>query len=221
MDDLRRRYCHLDREEHRVVIFAYRTIGLKGGSINRMLDRHAEFGEYLAAYERRNKEDALVRIKRDLLFEVLQGTGMKYREFAVLCAIHSVIGDKGKPVRITLETIQRRAFGYKSPAALKSDISGGFFINTPEANMLTIKQIRTTLDELHRRSCFARLTYGNRQTYYSTRMSEDELKKRIVAMKTRTFSFKAESARKNQDLTAEVKAERLKILSASKMAGSR
>jgi hypothetical protein len=66
---------------------------------------------------------------------------------------------------------------------------------------LTTSQIRTTVDKLHELKFFARCHLGKktRQTYYSHRMSNDELREAVIKRKLYRREFKAEEARKNAE----------------------
>jgi len=57
-------------------------------------DAYQQMEEYIFHFENRYGRDALVRIKADWAFAARDGRGLTYREFSVLCAIYSAIGDK-------------------------------------------------------------------------------------------------------------------------------
>ena len=60
-------------------------------------------------------------MKKSWLFDTRDGHGITYREFSVLCAIYSVIGDKELAV-ITRERIRRCALGYRTAAILETEL---------------------------------------------------------------------------------------------------
>jgi hypothetical protein len=101
--------------------------------------------------------------------------GMTYREFSVLCAVYSCIGDK--PVAIVrreqVRLRQTGAWNENSQAKLERPRGpeGGFF-DTPKPNvplpLLSLDQIRYVLDKLEGRGLFYRVTAPNkRDTYFS------------------------------------------------------
>src|ERR1039458_2807207 len=64
------------------------VIGVTYLNINSIIERHAQLRNHVADYEDRHGRDALVRIKKDWLFDARDGHGISYREFSVLCAIY-------------------------------------------------------------------------------------------------------------------------------------
>jgi hypothetical protein len=129
------------------------------------------------------------------VWDVRNGTGMKFREFAVLAAVYSVIGNKRYPVRVTRDRIRAGALGYKSKNALfdatgRVSEAGRALLNRryDHAEPLTTDQVRYTLDSLEARGCFARCHASKRQTYFSNRMGKEEMRKHLLEHKTqRTF----------------------------------
>lgn len=195
-------------ERHVPIMYARYSMGITGGNIEHDLRVHDAISKHVRDFERRHGKDASLRIKGNLVFEVRDAKGMSYREFAVLCAIYSVVGAKVSPVRITLDTIRARSLGYKSSKALNADVEAGVYKINPCLENLTRKQLHDTKDKLHQLRWFAAATYGRRQTYYSHRLSDDDLRQKIVATKTFTSDFKAARARKDDALTAAVNAQR-------------
>lgn len=95
---------------------------------------------------------------------------VSYREFSVLCAILSKIGDK-ELASCSWKEIQRRALGYVNEA----EMTKGLPKRTDGAKPLSRQQVRDTVATLDRLGFFARFTVGNGtasfQTYYSIRMN--------------------------------------------------
>jgi hypothetical protein len=65
---------------------------IKLGSADRCEREYERLRKHREDWESRHKADGLVRIRKDLCFEVRDGGGMSFREFRVLCAIYSAIG---------------------------------------------------------------------------------------------------------------------------------
>jgi hypothetical protein len=100
-----------------------------------------------------------------------------------LAAIYSIIGSKQGPVRITQNRIVCRALGYKTQAVMSAELSK----RKDGVGPLTDWQIRSLLDRLQARRFFARVTYARRLSYYSHRMTENQLRKAVIEMKTHRF----------------------------------
>lgn len=109
---------------------------------------------------------------------------LSYREFAVLCAILSKLGDKDLE-SCTWQEIQRRALGYTTEAQMKERLP----LRTDGAKPLTRQQIRSTLNDLERCGFFARYAVGNGEkcflTYFSLKMPKQELKAKAVTAYTK------------------------------------
>jgi len=85
------------------------------GSYDATTERWKVAREFVRHWESRYGRDASLRISTSLLWEALNNTGLNYREFSILCAINSVIGNRRSvPRRITEPSIRVRAAGFKS-----------------------------------------------------------------------------------------------------------
>ena len=62
-----------------------------------------------------------MRIKKGWVFDTRDGRGITYREFAVLCAIYSAIGDKELAI-VTRERGRYRALGYRTTAIMQAEL---------------------------------------------------------------------------------------------------
>src|SRR4029077_9624335 len=87
-----------------------------------VIDRWKAATRFIRQREGRFGKDASVRIATTLLWEAHNNTGLTYREFSILCAINSVIGDRSTPIRITERTIRIRAAGYKSLIVVRREL---------------------------------------------------------------------------------------------------
>lgn len=130
---------------------------------------------------------ATVTIRNDWFWSCLGGLRGKeqtlpvnYREFSVLCAILSKIGDK-ELESCTWQEIQCRALGYTTQAAMKA----GLATRQDGAEPLSRQEIRTTLDALERCKFFARFPVGNGKrswlSYFSFRLDGKELEVEATA----------------------------------------
>jgi len=107
---------------------------------------------------------------------------LSYREFSVLCAILSKLGDKDLE-SCTWQEIQCRALGYTTKAEMVRMLPQ----RKDGAKALTRQQIRSTLDDLDRNKFFGRWSVGNGErswlTYFSfKRMSRAKLAERATVL---------------------------------------
>jgi hypothetical protein len=136
-----------------------------------------EANAFVCQWEGRYGKDPFVRTGTTLLWEAHDNTGLTYREFSVLCAINSIIGSRSTPMRITQPSIRVRAAGFKSWNVAKSELPSD---ELGEARLLTIDQVRYTLEKLHERKLFARARVGAKTVKYMLRVTDDELRSRLL-----------------------------------------
>jgi hypothetical protein len=151
--------------------------------------------------------DVKVRIATSFLWDTIKNSGMSYREFSVLCAIYSCIGSKNHPVRITREMIQSRQLGYKSHRIKEMELPA----RADGMRSLSLRQIGYTVDALHERGFFSRARANQRQTYYSNRLTQQELEERLV--RSKTFSKRFHQIRRDNDraLMERIKQQNVKL----------
>jgi hypothetical protein len=178
-DDFRRRST-----PHVIALFGADALHVRLGSVHSTLSQHDGLLEFQHSFERQHGKDPLVRLKAKLVFEARDRTGVTSGELAILAAIFSVVGKKKYPVLITQDRIRRRALGYKTEAVFEAEFSQ----RQDGVMPLTDWQLRSLIERLHTRKFFARATYGRRLTYYSHRMTDAQLRKAVVEMKTLRFS---------------------------------
>src|SRR5262249_23514584 len=146
----------------------------------------------------RNGKDASIRISTALLWEAHNNTGVTYREFSILCAINSVIGNRCfSPRRITEPSIRVRAAGYKSWTVANRELARD---ESRNKQMLTADQVRYTLERLHERKFFARARVGARTVKYMVGITDAELRALLLQTETYQSRFKAERAEKDREL---------------------
>ncbi len=192
---------------HVAAMFGATEIGITICNLKHSLDRFRSLTNFTTQFEKTHGSDVKVRIRRDLPFEARDNTGISYREFAVLSAVYSCIGAKSYPVRITRKSIQCRMLGYKSPTIMQQELSNRLDKFEP----LTLRQINYVLDKLDERRFFARVRANERQTYYSIRMSEEQLEERIASGKTYSETFHENRIKRDAEVMARIKARRSAI----------
>lgn len=179
------------------------TIGVIYHSFNGLIANHGQLRDYVANFEKLHGRDAKVRIKKGWLFDTRDGKGITYREFAVLCAIYSAIGDKEMAI-VTRDRIRRCALGYRNAAVMQAELAK----RTDGALPLTDRQLRDTIERLHRNKFFASCTVARRIKYFSIRLDSEALGKKVLERRTYPDFFRASQAAQNQILTDAIKQKR-------------
>jgi hypothetical protein len=168
------------------------------GSREATIDRWQSATRFIEIWEERHGRDALVRIATKLLWEAHNDTGLSYREFSLLCAINSIIGYRRfRPIRITEDSIRVRAAGYKSWTVAHREVACD---KSRRGQVLTKHEVRYALERLHQRGLFARARVGAKTVKYMVGGSDADLRKLLLQTETRRSQFRAERARKDQQL---------------------
>jgi hypothetical protein len=76
---------------------------------------------------------------------------------------------------------------------------------------LTKRSVRSTINRLHNRKFFARITFARRETYYSHRMSSRALGDHIFTTKIQRSLARQARLHADADLTKRIQAERRKL----------
>ncbi len=157
------------------IILAGEEFGVTIGTIQSINKRFSNVSNFVQEYEYKHNKDAYCRIGKKLLFETRDGK-FKYKNFAVLCAIQSIIGKTKKHSRITKDRIRYRMRGYKSKVIAEQEMNGS-------QHLLSDRQLYRIISTLHAKKFFSKFTYAKRETYYSTRLTDEELRDEIREMK--------------------------------------
>jgi hypothetical protein len=175
------------------------TIGSVAGTLRRYHALVAHEAQWVAKYGKVPS----ARLATTTVFELRDGGQISWREFRVLVGLYSVIGAKTFPVVIPLIMIEPRHCGFTNQATMEAAKKAG---DCPEP--LTMKQLRGTVQKLWELKWFARVTPDphGRATYYSNRMTDDEMRERIFTRRTYKAKFVAEQQAKNQGLADRIKA---------------
>ena len=78
-----------------------------------------------------------------------------------------------------------------------------------KAQPLTERQVRDTIERLHRNKFFARCTVSRRITYYSIRLDNEAMRKNVLGRRTYAEFFRASQSAQNAALSAAIKQRRL------------
>lgn len=195
------------KSDHVAAMLGAEAIGIKMGSLTGSLDCHQALTEFRFQFQQTYGCDVEVRVAKSLVVEARDGTGISYRELAILGAVYSCIGAKKYPCRITRATIQCRMLGYKSGKIMRAEIAK----RKDAAQPLTLRQINYVLDKLHERLFFARARPNKRQTFYSNRLTQDQLEDKLVEGKSYSEGFHQRRVERNLDLIRRIKERRATI----------
>ena len=200
--------------QHVAAMIGANEIGITVGSLAYSMQRWTELSNFRNQFQTQHGNDVLVRIRKDLVFEARDDTGISYREFSILCAVYSCIGAATHPVRITKDTVQARMLGYKSAKVMTAEIKS----RKDNAKQLTHRQIGYTLNSLDERKFFARARPNERQTYFSHRLTKEELNNELFKRKTAKARFHATRQASDNTLKERIKSEcaKLATIAASK-----
>jgi hypothetical protein len=169
------------------------------------IDRWKAATRFIRQREGRYGRDASVRIATALLWEAHDNTGLTYREFSILCAINSVIGNRrSAPRRITEPSIRVRAAGFKSWKVANYELARD---QSRKAQLLTPHQVRYTLERLHERKLFARARVGAKTVKYMVGVTDDELRTLLLQTETHRSRFRQERAQKDRELMIMIKSK--------------
>ena len=193
--------------DHVAAMIGAKEIGINVSNVEYSLCNWRELSDFRNQFQAQYGRDAEVRIRKGLVFEARDKTGISYREFAMLCAVLSCIGAKKYQVRITRQAIQCRMLGYKSPSIMRTEIAK----QQDGAKPLTLRQINYTLDKLHERQFFARGRANKRQTFYSIRMTQGQLENALLESKSYSQGFHETRRQRDTELIAKVKQRKVAI----------
>jgi hypothetical protein len=114
--------------------------------------------------EMRPGSNTLVRIRADLMQEFQYS--WEFRDAAILCGVFAGVGHSAYR-QLTCDRIRTLAMGFASGAELRQ--------HGARLPLLTDRQVRHTLGKLEARKLFQRGTPDGRHSYYTHRLSEQEL----------------------------------------------
>lgn len=185
------------------ILLSSKELGISLGNFFRTKENHSILSQYISNYEFKYGKDSYCRMGKKLCFEARDGI-FPYRQFAVLCAIQSIIGKTAKFKRLTKDRIRFALLGYKSKAIAQKEI-------TPEQILLTDRQLGTTIELLHAKKFFSKFTYANRQTFYSTKLNDDQLFEAVKNSKIYWAKMKANliDKQRSDEIQSELKIFRL------------
>jgi hypothetical protein len=101
----------------------------------------------------------------------------------------------------TIEHQRTRRLRYRTAAIMQAELPR----RADKARPLTERQLRDTITLLHHNRFFARCTFARRITYYSIRLDNEAMRKKVLERRTYPEFFRASQAAQDQALTAAIK----------------
>ncbi|HRQ55035.1 MAG TPA: hypothetical protein PL018_12310 [Ignavibacteriaceae bacterium] len=189
---------------HKRLLLAGEEIGISLGYIPQTISSHETLSNYIHNYKLKNGNDSYCRTGKSLCFET-RDNQFPFRQFAVLCAIQSILGKTKKFKRITKDRIRFAMLGYKSKEVALKELKG-------QEKLLSDRQLGTVIDTLHAKKFFSKFTYANRQTFFSTRLNDNELFEAVKSSKI--YWAKKKTNLMDKQVTDDIKTElgKLKLI---------
>lgn len=172
-----------------------------GGSFDAMTERWAVAEKHLAGYRSAFPGSVgLVRLRNDLCFDAKDADGIDERQFRILAAIYSAIGNCAVK-QVSVQQIIHRSAGCVSRAVFDSWAG--------KALPFTRKQVRASVDELEARGLFKTCVFNRRQKYFTHSLAEAELRAQVVALKSKARKSQlAERRQRDHEMTQAILAAR-------------
>lgn len=180
---------------HRQIVLGCERLNASCKDIDALIEGREGAIEIVNLMEKAIGASPLVFIGAELFWECYRGE-MPYREFTVLCAVNSVIGQKTTPQLIRRTLLLARAAGFKKPTVYGE----GCCKRLKPRPMLTVSQLRWTLDKLEKRGLIARVQASPRSVFFSK--GEPDKLRRAVCEMVRKRGAGSISARRKQDKEA-------------------
>lgn len=187
-----------DDQEHINCLLGGDILSVRIGSFANAVTEYRRIQAHFAMQMARHGPEPLVRVRSDIVWDALHER-IPYREFAVLCAIYSVIGDKEWPVKITRETINTRFLGYKNEA-----VASSYGFRRDGMKELTERKLKDTIKKLEARGFFVKVNPSRTEAYFSHRMSRRELADAVIKVKSKRLAFQADVSAENARIQLEL-----------------
>jgi len=155
---------------------ARETIRFSGGRINDMLAHYTTTRMFEQEWQQLGRNTCYVRMRKDFYFDTLEHQVLSERDWRVLAAIYSAIGDK-PVVELGWQRIQWRAAGWLTKASGRMQPCGRLY---PRG------QIERTLAKLLERKFVFAATYRRGERYWSHRLDQEGIWAEIATRKQRS-----------------------------------
>ena len=158
---------------HKCIIIACIELGINIYDISATIREYDTAQAFINKYEGNYGNDALVKLHKNLLFDVVNNK-FNERYFKIYCAIISLIGKK-KYRKITVNEIRYRMNGYKKKEIFEIEKE-----TNKNIEILTDSQITTITKKLKKYNFLDRETVKRRFTYYSKKLRGEKFRKALI-----------------------------------------
>lgn len=153
-------------------------IGFNGGDPGRAIEVHKSVSDFEREWKSAGRKTCWVRLRTDIHFDVRDNEVLSERDWRILCAVFSAIGDK-RMVRIGWKGIQSRAAGWLTQPPANAKPCGPTY---PRG------QIERSLSKLIDRGFVFAATYKHGERFWSHRLNYHELWAEVKVRKLRKYS---------------------------------
>lgn len=199
---------------HGGILHAYFRYELQSGSVAGLESDFVKLSDFFREQDRQYGPAPVVRLRSDLVREVINGNGISFRDLSVYAAINCVVGCK-KAAHVSHSRMRAGAMGYKS-ARMLFDIKGNLTkdgerllkLREDGAEPLTIAQVRTTVARLESHGTPPLISSSRPnpyQTFYSTSLSPIELDDKVFAYKTKKAIVRSNAAMRAEALRKRIR----------------
>ena len=154
------------------------VIGFKGGDPESANQVHKSVSDFEREWKSTGRKTCWIRLRTDIHFDVRDNQVLSERDWRVLCAVFSAIGDKPM-VRIGWKGVQSRAAGWLTPPSANARPCGPTY---PRG------QIERSLSKLIERGFVFAATYKHGERFWSHRLDHEELWAEVKSRKLRKSS---------------------------------
>jgi hypothetical protein len=180
-------------------------LGFSGGKLENLIENWSRCAEFISAYQKAFPRSlGLVRMRTDICWDSRNGTdgGLSEREFRILAAIYSAIGQK-QFSQITRDAIINRAAGCVSRAVFSQ--WGG------KAPAYSAKEVCRTVDDLEAAGWFRTCVFNRRQKFFTHSLTDAELRAMVIEFKTRSNPIRERRRQLDDEMTKAVLAARQSV----------
>jgi len=156
-----------ENEEHNRILLAGDELKITIATITKTIKTYNELKGFVGKFITDYGQQPYCRIGKKLCFEARDQI-FNESMFRILCAIQSKIGNKKSHKKMYKDEIRCRAFGCKT-AKMLQNVKPSNYIHYSD------KKIKRITDLLEAKELISKFTYKRRLTYYSTRLTKDEL----------------------------------------------
>jgi hypothetical protein len=176
---------HYKRVSKKQFKTACKVVGVVNASEIDYLDKYNRVAAIKNRWELTGRKTSWVRLRSDIFFSTRDRDSLSERDWRVLCAIYSAIGDKDM-VKLGWKSIQAKAAGWLNQPVISNEAHGPLYPRN---------QIERSVDEIVARGLVFVATYRRGERYWTHRHDHVGLWKQIDERKLRRVKAAAERKR--------------------------